>query len=179
MQNYKTWFVPVALTLLTLSYTNFAFAQPVVKVLAGKNSKAIKKQAEVYMDHLNVQENFYLLIKLSPEMPRKLEGITILRYSPETDVYQFQVIVDANLSENQQMLVLAHEIVHVKQYAKKELIILNNKKVVWRGKKHHYSGAYNRQMPWEIEAYKFDRKLVNLFKSKKINNEETLADQCI
>ena len=110
-------------------------------------------------------------------MPEKLEGITISLPSPEPDVYQLlKVLIDARLSASKQRLVLAHEMIHVKQYAKQELIILNDN-VIWKGQNYSYAYKYNQRMPWEREAYWGDRTLAELVKSSPNPMQKTLAEQ--
>ena len=54
-----------------------------------------------------------------------------------------------------QMLALAHEMIHIKQYMKGEM--LDDSKAVWKGKNHDKT-PYTKQ-PWEIEAHKQEHKL--------------------
>lgn len=62
---------------------------------------------------------------------------------------------------------LAHEMVHVKQYAKGELrdLITKSDMVVWRGARKtvtNYEETYASQ-PWEVEAFALETKLKNAF----------------
>lgn len=56
------------------------------------------------------------------------------------------------------MLNLAHELIHAKQYFKKELSPVKH---TWKGKDHSKT-SYARQ-PWEKEAYKLECKIYNMF----------------
>ena len=80
------------------------------------------------------------------------------------------------LSASKQRLVLAHEMIHVKQYAKQELIILNDN-VIWKGQNYPYAYEYNQRMPWEREAYRGDRTLAKLVNTSPNPMQETLAEQ--
>ncbi|MDF9799970.1 hypothetical protein OKW21_005233 [Catalinimonas alkaloidigena] len=138
----------------------------------------IKKQAEIYLDHLDVREHLYLTIGITTKMPEKLEGITLPLPSPEPAMYQMlKVLIQANLSKEKQLLVLAHEMIHVKQYAKNELITMHDKRVVWKGKKHYYSQADNLNKPWEKEAYRNDHILAQIDEPSQNPKQETLAEQ--
>lgn len=141
---------------------NVAFSRPVVKVSSSNNAHEIKKHAKLCLEHLDVHENVHLIITLSSNMPVTMPGITIPLPSQLPDIEQkIMVLIDANLDKATLMRVLAHEMIHVKQYAKKELIV-NEEGVSWMGQKTQYSTAKNLQMPWEKEAYHRDRSLANL-----------------
>ena len=71
----------------------------------------------------------------------------------------FEVDVEAALHKRPQLQVLAHELVHVKQYARGELRQLQRGGYSWQGRRYSkitpdqeiWSKEYNR-LPWEIEA---------------------------
>lgn len=111
-------------------------------------------------------------------MPERLDGITISLPSPEPKKYQLlKVLINAQLGASKRQLVLAHEMIHVKQYAKGELIALGKNKVMWQGRERHYARAYNRETPWEKEAYRGDRTLAELVEPLPNVTQETLLAQ--
>jgi hypothetical protein len=56
---------------------------------------------------------------------------------------------------------LFHEMIHVKQYAKKELVYKTNHNI-WKGKRYEDSDSdWNR--PWEREARKYEKLIYNKF----------------
>jgi len=71
----------------------------------------------------------------------------------------FEVEIEERLQKRPQLQVLAHELVHVKQYAKGHLRQLQRGGYSWLGAKYKHitpdreiwSKEYNR-LPWEIEA---------------------------
>ena len=151
----------IACTLSLTFWAGFAFSQPVIKIKGSKNAQMIKQQVKLYLDQLDVQENFHLTIIFSTQMPDKLEGFTSSHPSPEPEKYHIiRVLVDAKLPRTRQLLVLAHEMIHVKQYVKNELLILDDQRVIWKEKEYFLSHEYNRYLPWEDEAYHADLTLV-------------------
>ncbi|MHC2990473.1 hypothetical protein OB13_02325 [Pontibacter sp. HJ8] len=175
MKFYKALFIVATSTLTQILLPVVAFSRPVVKVSSSKNAEAIKKHAEVYLAHLGVQENIHLVITLSSNMSETLPGITIPLPSPQPGIEQkFMVLINANLDKAARKLVLAHEMIHVKQYAKKELVV-DVEGVTWMGKKIHYSPAKNLRMPWEKEAYHIDHPLVRLVQDAQLKDKGTLA----
>lgn len=73
------------------------------------------------------------------------------------------------------MLVLAHEMVHVKQYAKNELVILDGRRVKWKEKEYIVSEGLNLYTPWEDEAHRGDFNLMRLFIYQQKQMQENLA----
>jgi hypothetical protein len=66
----------------------------------------------------------------------------------------FTITVDPNLGKRNMLLVLAHEMVHIKQYAKGELKdYVRVNKVKWKGKVYNDSKIDYWEQPWEIEAH--------------------------
>lgn len=166
----------IACTLCLTFLAGFAWSQTVIQIKGSEDTQMIRQQVKWYLDQLDVQENFHLTVVFSTRMPDKLEGLTSSHPSPEPDKYQIiRVLIDANLSRTRQLLVLAHEMIHVKQYVKNELIILDDQRVIWKEKEYHLSHDYNRYMPWEDEAYHADLSLVRQVKSSQNQMQEILA----
>jgi hypothetical protein len=66
----------------------------------------------------------------------------------------FTITLNPNLGKRNTLLVLAHEMVHVKQYARGELkdfVRLN--RVKWKGKIYNDRAIDYWELPWEIEAH--------------------------
>ena len=72
----------------------------------------------------------------------------------------FDIRVDNALSKEELLLTLAHEIVHVKQYARRELKQLIRSPYYRFHKEYfHMSTPYNER-PWETEAHDLESELV-------------------
>lgn len=73
---------------------------------------------------------------------------------------EFLVSLNKTLSEEELMLTLAHEMVHVKQSARGERQERHKGgyKVTWKGVDHTKT-PYSKQ-PWEREAYRLEKKLL-------------------
>lgn len=85
-------------------------------------------------------------------------------------------MINSNVSHRERLKVLAHEMIHVKQYATKELIVLDYADILWQGKKFGYSRNHNRRAPWEIEAYGYERQLEKLGQTALLAKEEQQAN---
>ncbi|WPP53548.1 hypothetical protein [Catalinimonas niigatensis] len=155
------------LVLLPLSLTlsiSIAFAQPIVKIWNSEDSLATLHQISQYLDYLDVREDIYVHVSFSEKMPDNLEGITFVKKTLPNEKYPFdkviKVKIKAHMSNRKQRLVLAHEMIHVKQYAKGEIRVIDQHHVIW--KERTYSNLRptdRRYTPWEHEAYRNDVQL--------------------
>jgi hypothetical protein len=83
----------------------------------------------------------------------------------ETRARFFTIAIDPTLNNKQMLMALAHELVHLKQYAKGELIdYVRTSHVKWRGEKIDESKINYWETPWEIEAYGREKGLYHMFK---------------
>jgi len=155
----------IALLLYNLM-PNTSFAQPIIKVWGHQDPQAIKHQIGKYLDHLEVHENIYLIVSYSENMTKKLPGVTTCQKTSDKSIdCVIRVWIRANMNQQRQGMVLAHEMIHVKQFAKQELVVLNEKQALWKGQKVYYTsdGIYDyQQTPWEAEAHRTDGLLVKL-----------------
>jgi hypothetical protein len=72
-------------------------------------------------------------------------------YCLETDNNRtFEIEVDRTLSYRKMLETVAHEMVHVKQYARRELHPVHN---TWCGKTYNPAKTSYWDLPWEIEAH--------------------------
>lgn len=73
----------------------------------------------------------------------------------ESRLRDFILTIDSRLSKKETLLALAHEMVHVKQYAKGEMRDLSRpmRMIRWQGKRYLHEDMDYWELPWEIEAY--------------------------
>jgi hypothetical protein len=76
---------------------------------------------------------------------------------------EFVLSIDRNLSQDELIKTICHEMVHVKQGVRNELSASNKFCRIWKGSKYNIS---YRHSPWEIEAYYLEEKLFNSFMEK-------------
>ncbi len=81
---------------------------------------------------------------------------------------EFIITVNKKLNKKTTLIALAHEMVHVKQFAKKELKdYLRSDKVKWKGKVYSLDKVKYWTCPWEKEAFKKDVILYEQYKQSK------------
>jgi hypothetical protein len=168
IQNHKHFSIRIQQILLTVACTlwvNLSFSQPIVRVIGSADSVTVLKQVANYLEYLDIRENIRLAIIFSPTMPKKYAGFTICVNSAdlkkEIGYLIVKVYLDGRQPKSLQGIVLAHEMIHVKQYAKGELIVNSRQDVMWKGKKYFSHKANDADTrPWELEAYRNDARLV-------------------
>lgn len=76
----------------------------------------------------------------------------------------FTITIRRDLGKKQMLLALAHEMVHVKQYAKGELYdLLRTRKCKWRGEIFESQDVSYWNLPWEKEAHSEEKRLYQEF----------------
>ena len=127
------------------------------------SNKAIRKLVEsatrFYAEKLmgkRLTENLKITVNLKRNLLSKegLEGSAVW----EDDSYrprEFIVEIDSTVKVRNILLTLAHEMVHVKQWAKDEMYEQLNTigMVRFKGEKVHLDSLEYWDQPWEIEAY--------------------------
>lgn len=68
----------------------------------------------------------------------------------------FTIEIKRDLNEQEKLMAIAHEFVHIKQYANGEL---NEEMTLWQGERVNSDIIPYLEQPWEIEAYEVGDKL--------------------
>jgi hypothetical protein len=104
-------------------------------------------------------------------MPGNYLGITVCVNGADVKKHigylNIKVYLDPRQPKFLQRIVLAHEMIHVKQYAKGELTVNSNREVMWKGQKYSsHNAEHGDPRPWEREAYRNDIRLVKYCKEQ-------------
>lgn len=146
-----------------LFWMHQSYSQPIVMIKGYKDSLALKARVMHYLDYLDINEKVHLSIHFTIYLPNHVEGITFSLNAPNPSIYQvIRVRIDARLNKTQQWLVLAHEMIHVEQMVKGELMIIDNRQVKWKGRKYLCQRRNHPYTPWEKDAYKKGKILAGL-----------------
>lgn len=173
-QNQKCSSIRIQKLLITVAcmfWMNLAFSQPIVKIIGSADSETLSKQVAQYIEYLDIRENVRLAVIFSRTMPENYIGLTKCENGTESknDIayLNIKVYLDARQPIVRQRIVLAHEMIHVKQYAKGELVVTNRREVMWKGQKYSsHNAEHNDPRPWEREAYRNDIRLVKYWKEQ-------------
>ena len=130
--------------------------------------RAVGNAVEFYGEVLlgkRMAKSIHVFVKLTKNLKKKEQ------------TYGYCHIIDDNLSKPREFMIeldtsmkhsfdqiltwLAHEMVHLKQFVRKELYDYETGKVQW--KKRMYGSVHYEDQPWEKEAYRLEEKLYNEF----------------
>lgn len=82
------------------------------------------------------------------------ENVDVERWAPR----DFVIELNATKKNNILLRVLAHELTHVKQYARREMVEHKDGSITWKGRKCHRTKYYD--LPWEQDAFKTETILI-------------------
>jgi hypothetical protein len=139
-------------------------------------SKNMPAYMRVYADFAS---NYIGLDKLRGEVCVKLKYGTIDddsyglcwgdNYGAEIDIAT--VTCGESISREDKLKTLGHELVHARQYLKRELVAPNAPRHCerWQGIDMMYDPVNESSMPWELEATKLEDEIYNAFLKWSIN----------
>ena len=126
--------------------------------ISGKNSKVSNKE-------MRYAAQYYAHMLLGPRLSRSISlfikntyddgmhgSVTFLddNHMPRS----FDMHIDPSKGKRAQLMTLAHEMVHVKQYAKGELkTLFNQHENRWKGRYIKDDQFHYFDQPWEVEAF--------------------------
>ena len=140
-----------------------------MKYCISKNlSKRQEKAFEFFLGEIfsyQMQKN--LKIRICFRKNTDVLGLTIVDdYNFSGAPRYFTIEVDRNQTEDEKIRTIAHELIHVKQYVKKEL---NEEMNRWKGQKVNPEKIPYLEQPWEIEANDSGDFLFNEFLKRETN----------
>ena len=124
---------------------------------ASLTKTVIETCVEIFKKELKLQNSKYSLVILTDRGMSKRDGCrgSVFQVGPKA----LGMVIDTAMSTENLVITIAHEMVHVKQYARGQIAHGKNlKSKFWMGQKIK-SQYYDS--PWEIEAYSRERVLAN------------------
>jgi hypothetical protein len=130
--------------------------------VTGTTSNKIKcetiEACEFYLKKLKISKNRKRLLEIFIEYS-KIDEYGLCEFNDDYEFPEFIISINRGLDMDGRLSTLAHEIVHAKQFLRKELKCKNTK-LYWKGK-------LSPQEEWEVEAYKLEDELFNEYKKCK------------
>lgn len=115
------------------------------------------KDAIKFYGRLLLGDNLYHRVSIELEFDKSLakanEYAFCDYFEDGNKIRDFTITIDPNLGKRNMLLAIAHEMVHVKQYAKGELKDMRANKVKFRNEVIESNEMDYWDMPWEIEAH--------------------------
>lgn len=133
-------------------------------------NREIKEAATFFCDHLlqRLSKNVKVTIKLKPDLYKKTKCFGFATWS-DIDVKnhnhrEFEIEIEANLGRVYLLRTLAHELVHVKQYARKELVdMCSGNYQMWNKVMYNEMLVDYKNLPWEKEASEREKDLYRMW----------------
>ena len=127
-------------------------------ILQGKVTRAHMSAIDYFASQLltpQLKSHIIVTIRFIKNLP--VCGFTeVDGYNSKGKPREFILEIQRGMSEEELLKTLAHELCHVKQYAYGEL---NEKGTKWLSRKYDHDDLPYNQRPWEIEAYKTEKRL--------------------
>lgn len=154
---------------------------PFVEVKGSLDDQLVSEQVYAHLDQFSITDPlqihvFYVDFSQHPYLKNGYRG-----YTHCLDPLQgrhFRIFIHKGLKPRIQALVLAHEMVHVKQYYYQELTIKSEKEVCWKGECFpNFTHILYQNRPWEQEAIHAATKLLKTFRKKQEVEPKQLITQ--
>lgn len=125
-----------------------------------------KAMVAYYAQHWNL-DSLHILVQYTT-MSKNLKGYTQYIENKRWKVRQVIIRINRLLSVKEQWLTLTHEMVHVKQFRRGELIAHGGATYTW--KNHHHVNIDNityHNRAWEKEAFRLEKKLYRKYQQSQ------------
>jgi len=122
---------------------------------------------QYYIQHWEL-EGLHILVQFTARLPKQYQGYTQYMEYKDLQTRQVTIRISNKISEKQQWLTLAHEMIHVKQFRRGELIYHGGSAYTWKNQycKDVRKIAYKRR-GWEKEAYALEGKMLEKYQESQ------------
>ena len=132
--------------------------------------RAVENAVEFYGEVLlgkRMAKSVHVSIKLTNNLKKKEKAYGYCHIIDDSlsRPREFMIELDTSMKHpfDQILTWLAHEMVHLKQFVRKELWDYESGRVQWKSRKYSKKVHYDDQ-PWEKEAYRLEGELYEMFK---------------
>ena len=136
-------------------------------VLSKREVKFLVKQFGEVLLGPRLTENIYILTQY-------IKNLDAYGYCSPTDQErhhrEFEILLNPNISRNNQIRTIAHEMVHVYQFSRGLLRQTNGENYKWMGRKIYIGDIEYSKIPWEIQAFVMEDELYKWY-------QKTLKEQ--
>ena len=126
--------------------------------------EAVSFYSEVLLGK-RMANNVYVLVKLTKDLKKKEKAYGYCHIIDDnlSRPREFMIELDASMKYTFEQILtwLAHEMVHLKQFVRKELCDYESGRVQW--KTRSFGRVHYDDQPWEKEAYRLEGELYEMF----------------
>lgn len=152
-------FLVISFALVSAIFFEMFLSTPYYKLF--RNNVAleenIKKAVQFYGRELDIQG--VPKVELTVTYPKQLTFVHGYALAKDEE-NSYEIVIFLNHSEKEIIQTLAHEMVHIHQYHRHDLVF-KNKRVYWKGIDH--TDTRYKKRPWEVEAFKKEKALADKF----------------
>jgi len=136
------------------------------------DKKEIKEAASFFCDYLmkRLSKNVLVVIKLKKDLYKQSKCFGFAMYTDDDaknhNHREFEIEVDSGLGRVFLLRTIAHELTHVKQYARKELVDGDCNYQKWNKVLYNEKVVGYKNLPWEAEARLLEKQLYEMWKEK-------------
>jgi hypothetical protein len=123
---------------------------------------------KVGLEKLNLRDVSVLITPLSPSIKSSLGDNYELKAHLRENGDEYVLFID-DVSREESITIISHELIHLKQYLTKELVYSNGI-VYWQKKEFVLNDIGYGDRPWETDAFKKEPELSNKIKSTLYSN---------
>jgi len=137
----------------------------------GEWSKDIQLKTEFYLKYVGVCAEKPMIVRImaAEELPENLSGLMDYEINETLQIHNVVVKIRKGLSAGETDRTLAHELVHVAQYAKGDLMKADNAMLRWRGQIiFNANDIPYFERVWEKEAFSRERELIKAFQKSVV-----------
>ncbi len=158
----------------------FSPEENMAKIVLHGHPKKITRQELIqsghfFSDHLlkRLSKNVTVVIKLKNNLYKSTKCFGTCTYTDddfrfESKKYrEFEIEMDSDFGRPFMIRTLAHEMVHVKQYARGQLIEMSGPYQKWNGVMFSDAKVPYKKLPWEVEALRLEKELYELWKQHR------------
>ena len=134
--------------------------------------RAVENAVEFYGEVLlgkRMAKNVHVFVKLTKNLKKKEKAYGFCHIIDDSlsKPREFMIELDTSMkhSFDQILTWLAHEMVHLKQFVRKELWDYESGRVQWKSRAYSKKVHYDDQ-PWEKEAYRLEGELYEMFEEE-------------
>lgn len=151
-----------------------------MKISIKGNTEALtKKEMKYLLDFFagillgkRLSPNVELKVYVSDTLPTNLWGLCLPTDDDRKLPREFEIFLSSTISRKKSIKTLAHEMVHIKQFARGEFKVYDKGKYKWMGKQLFMTEQQYRKMPWEVEAHLSEKYLYDAYKVHMKNKEK-------
>ena len=143
-----------------------------LKIYGCSNDKVLKQclsRASVFFLNalLPNKRNIDIIVRVVDDLVKKENAYgECYNYSNKIHPSKYVIQLNAGMSPYETITTLAHEMVHVKQFDKGELVFFP-RHTKWKKERFEKDAVYTSEYPWEWEAERLEKKLTRLFRKNQ------------